>query len=137
MIRLTVNKPSVSAEAFENEVVVVNLISGNYYSILHAGFDVWQMIDRRFSKPEILDQFKDESQSSEIAAFIEQLQALGLVRETDSETGEHETYRLSMTYQRPVIEEYSDMQELLLLDPIHEVDETGWPKPLKKDDKQS
>jgi hypothetical protein len=23
---------------------------------------------------------------------------------------------------------YTDMQELLLLDPIHEVDETGWPE---------
>ena len=31
-------------------------------------------------------------------------------------------------YEPPVIECYPDMQELLLLDPIHEVDETGWPR---------
>ena len=29
------------------------------------------------------------------------------------------------------MEKYDDMQELLLLDPIHEVDEAGWP--VKKD----
>lgn len=28
----------------------------------------------------------------------------------------------------PVLNKFTDMQELLLLDPIHDVDETGWPK---------
>jgi len=28
----------------------------------------------------------------------------------------------------PVLERYTDMQELLLIDPIHDVDETGWPR---------
>jgi hypothetical protein len=27
----------------------------------------------------------------------------------------------------PTLEKYMDMQALLVLDPIHEVDETGWP----------
>jgi hypothetical protein len=27
----------------------------------------------------------------------------------------------------PALNTFSDMQELLLLDPIHEVDEAGWP----------
>ena len=30
-------------------------------------------------------------------------------------------------YVPPQIERFTDMQELLLLDPIHEVDDTGWP----------
>ena len=29
-------------------------------------------------------------------------------------------------YEAPVLECYTDMQELLLLDPIHEVEETNW-----------
>jgi hypothetical protein len=29
----------------------------------------------------------------------------------------------------PSLNKYSDMQELLLLDPIHDVDDAGWPKP--------
>ena len=30
-------------------------------------------------------------------------------------------------FTRPTITVYSDMEDLLLLDPIHDVDETGWP----------
>lgn len=30
---------------------------------------------------------------------------------------------------RPILQKYTDMADLLLLDPIHEVDEQGWPHP--------
>ncbi len=30
-------------------------------------------------------------------------------------------------FEAPVLESYSDMQDLLLLDPIHDVDDAGWP----------
>jgi hypothetical protein len=33
------------------------------------------------------------------------------------------------SFNPPLLHKYSDMQELLLLDPIHDVDEAGWPKP--------
>ena len=32
-------------------------------------------------------------------------------------------------FETPVLEKYTDMAELLLLDPIHDVDATGWPHP--------
>jgi hypothetical protein len=35
-----------------------------------------------------------------------------------------------LAYVPPVMNKHSDMQELLLLDPIHEVDEAGWPSRL-------
>ncbi len=30
-------------------------------------------------------------------------------------------------FTNPVLEKFTDMADLLLLDPIHEVDESGWP----------
>jgi hypothetical protein len=30
-------------------------------------------------------------------------------------------------YKPPAIERFDDLEELLVLDPIHEVDEAGWP----------
>jgi hypothetical protein len=33
------------------------------------------------------------------------------------------------SFNLPLLHKYSDMQELLLLDPIHDVDDAGWPKP--------
>jgi hypothetical protein len=31
-------------------------------------------------------------------------------------------------FQPPTLESYNDMQDLLLLDPIHDVDDMGWPQ---------
>ena len=36
-------------------------------------------------------------------------------------------------FEFPIIEKFTDMQELLLLDPIHEVDEKGWPHQAAED----
>ena len=33
-------------------------------------------------------------------------------------------------YEAPALAKFTDMQELLLLDPVHEVDEAGWPNRL-------
>jgi hypothetical protein len=30
-------------------------------------------------------------------------------------------------YTKPVLNKYTDMQQLLLADPLHEVQEAGWP----------
>jgi hypothetical protein len=32
-------------------------------------------------------------------------------------------------FEPPVLEKFTDVQELLALDPIHDVDGTGWPQP--------
>ena len=33
-----------------------------------------------------------------------------------------------LAFEAPVLAKYTDMAQLLVLDPIHDVDETGWPK---------
>ncbi len=38
--------------------------------------------------------------------------------------------RRARLVREPRLDKYTDMQELLLLDPIHEVDERGWPNSL-------
>ena len=38
-----------------------------------------------------------------------------------------------LPFEAPVLYTYTDMAELLLLDPIHDVDETGWPKPASEE----
>jgi hypothetical protein len=35
----------------------------------------------------------------------------------------------SEAFQPPVLEKYTDMQDLVVLDPVHEVDAVGWPQP--------
>src|SRR5947208_15680065 len=42
---LRVNSPHVIHETIDGEVIVINLASGNYYSVKGAGADVWDVIE--------------------------------------------------------------------------------------------
>ncbi len=44
------------------------------------------------------------------------------------EPKEIQNFQKKKSFCLPIIEKYTDLEELLLLDPIHEVDESGWPK---------
>ena len=37
--------------------------------------------------------------------------------------------KVKSAWQAPLLQKFTDMQALLLLDPIHEVDSAGWPQP--------
>jgi hypothetical protein len=66
-------------------------------------------------------------------AFIVDLLSHQLVRETEIEPGEVPTASWSgdrVAFSPPVLNIYSDIRNLLLLDPIHDVaEESGWPVP--------
>jgi hypothetical protein len=67
--------------------------------------------------------------SAELNHFIESLCKTNLLREGGSENAEPlKTITLPDSYSFE-FESYTDMQELLSLDPIHDVDDAiGWPK---------
>ena len=66
-----------------------------------------------------------------VARLVDELITEGIVVQAD-EPGQPvlaaiESNGDSRPYQEPKLGKYTDMQELLLLDPVHEVDEVGWP----------
>lgn len=118
----------VTHERLDDEVLAINLATGLYYSMAGVAADCWDSIaagceldllsaalSERFDafRPEHLDQ------------FVTSLVTEGLVREASSD-GAAPTLRVSR-YAAPVVERHGDLQELLLIDPIHDVGETGWP----------
>jgi len=68
---------------------------------------------------------------------MDELQGEGLISVFESEefkadpwSGEKTMTRSAggtLVFDAPVLHSYTDMQDVLLLDPIHDVDETGWP----------
>jgi hypothetical protein len=69
--------------------------------------------------------------TSGVATFIDRLVAEKLIVEASElpnrKAAAQELVAGKMPFEAPVIEDYSDMQDLLMLDPIHEVDPAGWP----------
>ncbi len=139
-----IKTPQISHETIDGEAVIINLDNGNYYSLDGVGADIWNLIDSGANTDHISELIannyeidKNESESS-INKLIVDLLNEGLVMASKKdESFEPKGVQLvsfekneNPEYKKPSLEKYTDMQDLLLLDPIHEVDdESGWPTP--------
>jgi hypothetical protein len=134
--RFKVNTPSVVCEDFNEEVVIVNLESGQYFSARDAGAEIWRRAANGFSSSELLQALVaiyDVEQSvaeAAIETFLGEARKQNLL-EINPAVELAEAADLTVTEKRAFInstlEAFSDMQDILLLDPIHEVDASGWP----------
>lgn len=148
--RFRINDPKVIQETIEGEAVIVNLVSGNYYSLDKVGADIWGNLENGKSLEEILELipriYKGDPavMESSVKSLIDNLVQEDLIvpdatipdggtQSSSAGTAEGEAMG---DFEAPVLKKYSDMQDLLLLDPIHEVDEGGWPnvKPNQDDE---
>jgi len=140
--RFRVNTPMVTHETIDGEAVIINLDSGNYYSLVDAGSFIWGLIDQGASASEVQNLVSQtyHGDASDIDQGVQdllaQLQQESLIVPVDGAESFEQTQVLPSnnghekpSFNPPSLNKYSDMQELLLLDPIHDVDEAGWPKP--------
>lgn len=120
-------------EVFDGEVVIVNLDSGKYYSIKNIGAYVWNGLIAYNSPQQITKALQENYHNgspdiqSDIDQFLKQLIEEGLLKESSQPLANDVIKSPIVSYQPPTIDVYSDMQEILLLDPVHDVDESGWP----------
>lgn len=141
-----INSPKVIHETIDGETVIVNLDTGNYYSIDGVGVEVWSSISKGSSEAEIVRNValkysgKIDYITESIHKFMKELESEGLISAAELEMQERAAPQTEKTvgsdsyvFEAPVLNRYTDMQEVLLLDPIHDVDETGWPSPKNRD----
>ena len=137
------NTPTVTHETIDGEAVIINLDSGNYYSLVDAGSFIWGLIEKGASASEvqnaILETYDGDATDVDrgVQHLLAQLQQENLIVPIDVAGDIDFTKRVAASnghakpsFNPPSLNKYSDMQELLLLDPIHDVDEAGWPKPV-------
>jgi hypothetical protein len=138
---LRVNTPAVTHEVIDGEAVIINLVTGNYYSLDGEGAEIWTLLQQGHSVGQIIEEFagRCEGERSEIESGVLQLAdqirqeqlmlpckssdcvlAPALPATTPNGHRKH-------GFRAPILHKFTDMQELLILDPIHEVDAAGWP----------
>ena len=135
--RYRIMDSKVECETIEDEVIIIQFDTGNYYTLSGTGAFVWQSFDRRPTQGELLAliaaHYETEAHtqvSEEIGAFLDELVRENLIEWAASEAPNRSSVEWAenrQPYKAPVLERYSDMQALLVLDPIHEVDTQGWP----------
>jgi hypothetical protein len=125
--------PAVVSEVIDGEAIIMDLRSGHYFSADGSGALVWQAVADGCGRAAILawaaEAFDAEPArvSADIDAFLAQLTEHGLVEAQEVEVAPAPAPVARGAYRTPVLAVYTDMQDLLLLDPIHDVDEAGWP----------
>jgi hypothetical protein len=136
------NSPAVASEIIDGEAVIMHLKSGKYFSAAASGGFIWGCVERLQPVDHIITVFTEQyaatpAQAKDaVESFLAQLLADDLVRPAGddhavaplplAELGGSNSRRAFIS---PTLNVYSDMQDLLLLDPIHDVDEVGWPTP--------
>ena len=133
--------PKILRELIDEEVVIINMVSGSYYSLTDLGALIWDMIEQGLSLDRIVQALVNQYDASPevIQDSLDQLMVSLMTEElivtATSETTMAKVISIETVaaltakkpFLAPVLSKYDDMQELLLVDPIHDVDESGWP----------
>jgi len=130
---------TISASVFDDEIVVANFSTGVYYSLRFAAAEIWLGLMAGVPAARVVETIAPhcagapDAFTKEAWSFIRGLESEQLIncvaREADPCWVPRPMYR---PYQAPVLESFTDMEDLLLLDPIHDVGKTGWPDLLRK-----
>jgi hypothetical protein len=130
-----INRPKVISEVFDDEVVAVNFDTGSYYGLRATALTIWNLLEQGASTQTLTSRMTslyngDQQAIGEaVTEFLEQLRTNGLIAEASFgvDAGPEPVADRRGPWEPPVLSVYEDMKELLLLDPIHDVDEQGWP----------
>lgn len=140
--------PDIVHDTIDGEVILLDIEKGNYYQLKNEAVQVWSVIASRkissaFTVASNLAKNGEYSQNeilSSISPFIDQLESEHILLEINHPKGKNDDASLSdakkgkaeSKFSTPVLLKYTDMQSILLLDPIHDTDEEGWPNKKRK-----
>ena len=127
--------PSTASELFDGELVIAHYGSGLYYAVSATGSVIWQGLRAGLADTEVADWLVGAypAQSADIAQFVPDfiagLETEGLLLPAGAPAAAAPLPDLAMeTLALPLLERFDDLQQLLLLDPVHDVAEGGWPR---------
>jgi coenzyme PQQ synthesis protein D (PqqD) len=142
-----VRNPQVVDDTIEGEVIVIDLDSGTYYSLRDTSAAIWHCIKAGAAEASIGDSLAEryaasrEEIASAVSRLLDELAAERLIEEAAEGVAPAEPLSAPlaqngrMPFVAPVLEKHTDMQDLILLDPVHDVTEAGWPHVASTGDK--
>jgi hypothetical protein len=138
--RYALDEQKVVHEELENEVVVVNLDSGHYYILEATAIAIWKLLVGGASLAETVEALHRRYAGDRpaiqdaVATFVAELEQEGLLTGASPTNGagaaafDAPAPAGEARFELPVMYRYTDMATLILMDPIRDFDETGWPR---------
>ncbi len=137
--RYRTNCPPIVDETLDGESIIVNLEAGTYYALVGAASYVWELLGTGAGIDDLVSQVatvygvEEVRVREDLVPLLEELECAGLVIVAGPPATDAQPAAPTPgpgPYAAPVLTTYTDMQELLALDPVHEVDDAGWPSRL-------
>lgn len=136
--RYTIDEARIVSEIIDGEAIIVNLANGYYYSLDPPAAEIWGWLQSGWSIPEIVSVIQARYDCSgadpetAVRTLIGSLITDELVASRPDPGDLPEIERgveasEKTPFRAPSFRRFEDMQGFLLVDPIHEVDDTGWP----------
>jgi len=133
-----VTNPQVIHETIDGETIIIDLATGTYFSLQGAAPAIWNALVAGESDEQLVERLQsvyaaDAGELRDaITHFLEDLVRDQLIAPTPAAgpaaavAGETESAE-RVPFVVPKLERYEDMQDIILLDPVHKVDNQGWP----------
>jgi hypothetical protein len=133
-------EPWMTHERLDDQVMMINLETGAYFALERPAADCWTALTAGAGftgiVAEVTAHFDVSTSSAEadVETFLDDLVEEGIVRWSADPPAPGLDPSLDepiaadrLPYRPPQIEKHDDLEELLLLDPIHDVGPEGWP----------
>ena len=119
------NSPAVVFDASADDTVIINLVSGRYFRLNAASSLAWNALLASGSRDAFVASAGNAPElAASVDSMIEALTAENLIVPAGETTAE----ATSWAFAGFSLESFSDLEDILGLDPIHEADpDKGWP----------
>jgi hypothetical protein len=122
----------LAAEEFDGEIVLIDIHRGVYFNLRGAATLLWQGFSEARSQEAVLDALAAQLQDAnrdELATAMARMQEEKMLIPSFAETPSSTPFTFAPTaYVTPMVEAFSDLADLIAIDPVHEVDAgAGWP----------
>lgn len=133
---ISINDAKFVHETVDGEVIIINLESGTYYGLRGSALEVWSFLQQGLSQDALTGAVATRygvgagEVGPAVEKFIAALGEEGIVTFTEQAGGTPsagDSAPPSAPFTPPIFSKHTNMSDLLLLDPIHDVDEQGWP----------
>lgn len=124
--------PRLAADVFDGEYIIANLDTGLYYSVQGIAVSLLNALpfeDETGPVRFFCDAMPQHATAieAELMPVFRQLLEEDVIRKVEGAgIAARPLTEAPADYQAPKFNKYADMQDLLMLDPIHDVDEEGW-----------
>lgn len=138
--RYRLRLPEITVESFEGESIVIDFASGCYFSLSSSAAEILALLISGASEEQALARMVARHPDgatrleTDFDALLGRLLAERIVLAGDPSPAPSVAPAASdgvlpgtnAAYEPPLLERFEDMREMLLLDPIHELDQATW-----------